>query len=218
MSVAPIRACTSDQSVSGSQGYTNGKNDADDTCTRIVNAIKVNQLSVPVASGTVVVYLDNEPLSGTDQNVLTADYWAGWANTMYHFAYAGDQPFRPGLYCPFAEDGSGKWVPEPAIQTALNRANSSYPADYTFCSATWTYLPHAPDAQYCPANSQLDWSIIGSFDQAQPGGAQNVPTYVWQYASPTACLGGYPGYAGGQPLDMDGSDGTPADSYMLVIG
>jgi len=215
--IAPIRASTSSQSTSGSAGYQAGSSDATDTCTRITNAINANQLGVPVASGTVIVYLDNEPLSSTDANVVTADYWAGWANTMYHFVYQGAQPFRPGLYCPFELDGSGKWVAELAIQGSLSEAHSKYPNDYTLCSATWTFQPHTPVADYCPAGSNPDWSLIGSFNQSQPDGAVNVPTYIWQYASPVACKAGCPDFGGGQNLDMDGSDGTPAESYMLVI-
>lgn len=206
------------QSSSGPAGHDAGSSDATDTCNRIVNAINANQSSVPVASGTVIVYLDNEPLqNGSHPNVLTADYWAGWANTMFHFAYGGAQPFRPGLYCTFGPDRSGRYVPDLAIQSALNGAHSTYPDEYTFCSATWTYLPHTPIQNYCPADSGLDWSLIGSFEQDQPGGAQTVPTYLWQYASPAACKPTYRYFAGGQNLDMDGSDGTPAESYMLVI-
>jgi hypothetical protein len=213
--IAPLRASTTDQSLTGSAGNSAGSRDATDTCTRVTNAINAAQLNIPVASGLVIVYLDNEPYL-SDPNVLTADYWAGWANTMFHFKFLGSQPFRPGLYCTFMQDSSGKWVPDTSMQAALNEANNRYPNDYTLCSATWTFLPHTPVADYCPANSVPNWSMIGNFAQNQPGGAVTVPTYLWQYASPVACTA-YPSFAGGQKLDMDGSDATPAETFMLTI-
>lgn len=213
--IAPIRASTSDQSVSGSQGHTNGTNDGNDTCHRITNAINAGQLVLP--SEEVVVYLDNEPI-GSDPNVVTSAYWAGWANAVDNFAVGSRLPFVPGIYCTFSEDSSGKWVPDPAIQAALNGASSDYPSEDTICAGAWTFEPHSPIADYCPAASVPRWSLIGNFEQDFPGGGKvTVPTLLWQYASPVACSSSYSNWAGGQNLDMDGSDGTGAETYMLRI-
>ena len=212
-SIAPIRASTLDQSVSGSAGYNNGVNDGNDTCTRISNAINAGQLTVP-PSGLIVVYLDNEPI-GSSQNLLTADYWAGWANTVFNFPSEG-APYYPGLYCPFYQDSSGVYVPISGVQTALNDACSKYPSDYVVCWGLWTFEPHSPDSDYCPPGSTLNWSLTGKFNQDVCGNSVHVPVYLWQYASPTACSG-YSNFAGGQDLDIDGSDSTGAESYMLKI-
>ena len=211
-SLAPIRASTTDQSVSGITGYNNGVSDANETCTQISDAITAGQLEVP-PSGVVIVYLDNEPI-GTNPNLLTPDYWAGWAGTVFNFSFEGD-PYEAGLYCPFYDDG-GVYVPTTGIQTALNEACGKYPDEYVACWGLWTYEPHSPDANYCPPGSSLNWSLIGTCRQDLCGDSINVPVYLWQYASPTACSG-YTNYAGGQNLDIDGSDSTGAESYMLKI-
>ena len=209
--IAPIRASTTGQSVSGSQGHANGVNGATDTCARITNAVNAGQLVLPAES--VIVYLDNEPI-GSNPNVLTSDYWAGWANTVNNFPFESRLPFVPGLYCTFATDSSGKWVPDSAMQAALNGAYKDYPSEDTVCAGTWTFQPHTPLADYCPAASVPDWSLIGDFKQ---GGSITVTTLAWQYVSPVACSPSYPNWAGGQPLDMDGSDSTGAETNMLRI-
>jgi hypothetical protein len=226
--VAPLQGSDSArQSQSNTTGYDNGAEDADQTSRNIIAFLTSGELSLS-SFGGAYVYLDVEP--GT---ALSPAYWAAWATTVYHYALSdGSEPYFPAVYTQFVQS-SGVWLPQGSVQTALNKACSDYPAAAVQCYAFWTGNPET--AAMCAPDGIPDWSALGKFTQNLCGGSTfTVPNLLYQYAEPCSCVGyGYSKYAGisncadffdcsgqGYPnnnLDMDGSDDTGAETYMLTI-
>lgn len=226
--VAPLQAGDSSrQEKGGSTGYQNGVNDATLTLSNIVNFLSSGELVIP-SNSTVYVYLDVE--AGVS---ITSNYWAGWSNTIFNYALSnGLEPFFPAIYTQFTLQ-NGVYLPQPSVQNALNNACANYSTLDVTCYGFWTNEPET--SRMCAPDGAPDWSALGQFTQQLCNTSSRVPNLLYQYAEPCECVtSGYSHYAGqsncsdffscnGTPydnnnLDMDGSDSTGAESYMLTIG
>jgi hypothetical protein len=214
--IVPLRAAADDSEAryqtSGSTGYTYGTEDGNDSCTRIYNAIDAGQLVLP-STPTINVYLDIEP-----DTTLTPAYWAGFATAVYDFDHDGVLPFVACLYAHYVLNSSGLYVPDGSVTGALNAAYSEYPDSDVICYGFWASEPQPCD--YCPAPTVPSWTVFGGYAQPYAGGTYTAPVYLHQYATTIGCIDtcGYgSGWAGGQNLDMDGSDSTNAEDFMLLI-
>ena len=231
-SVAPIQASqASRQSTGGSTGYGYGQTDAGTTIKNINNFLASGELVKP-SSGLVYVYLDVEANTN-----ITADYWAGWANAIWHATDpSGALPYYPCVYTQFTESG-GKYYPQSSVQSALNSACTNYPNIEVQCFGLWSNEPEP--YSFCSPSATPDWSVFGTFQQDLCGTYVSVPVLLYQYAENCGCIvgGGYTGFAGASNcsnftacdvsgvthyyannnLDLDGNDNTGANSYMLSI-
>ena len=206
------------EEVPGSTGFSYGDADAIETCNNIVAALR-SELSLPT-TGSAFVYLDVE--AGTQ---LTVDYWAGWANRIFNFRLSsGAEPFFPAIYCNFVPQ-NGLFIPNTVIQYVLNNAYIQYPNYPVLCYGFWTNEPEP--CSNCAPSPGLNWAQFGMYSQPYGGTSLAVPLYLWQYAEVGGCKDTSPGgcnsthlydnFAGQQNLDVDDSDSTAAQSYMLVI-
>ena len=205
--VAPIRACQpSRQETAGSTGYGYGQADAQDTMTRIGNAITAGQLSVP-SGGGAIVWLDVEANVG-----LTPAYWAGFANELnLTFDYAA------GIYTQFVNNGSGVYYPQASVQAALNASYNDWSNADSLCAGLWTSEPEPCSG--CAPDGAPEWSVLGTYTQPYQGSNYPITNYIFQYAEYGGCTTtcGVSNFAGGQNLDMDGTDSTGAEGRMLLI-
>jgi hypothetical protein len=104
--------------------YQHGLTDGYTTCQKIVEALEYKydaslyELDLPPGR-QVIVFLDVEP-----QTILNAYYWAGWGFAVQMFTFTLErngvtetvQPFLPGLYCWFDQNG-----PRPTVLGALRQ-------------------------------------------------------------------------------------------------
>lgn len=212
--IAPLQGGLSRrEETGGNLGHGYGVTDATDTCESIIRAIKAKQLTLPSNSAPVIVWLDVEP-----SVKIAAAYWAGWANTVFHYAYNGALPFLPGVYTQFTRSSSGLWYPQSSVQNCLNTVCEFWPDDAYTCYGLWTAQPE--DCRYASDPTAIpDWSVFGSFTQTGCGNKVPVPLYLYQYMEPGSALKicGVKGFAGGQNLDLDSSDNRGGQSYMLSI-
>jgi hypothetical protein len=199
------------QATTGSAGFNYGVADADQTCANVNVVINSGELALP-PGGTVAIYLDVESTT-----VLTADYWAGWSNTVYNYKLGTGAPYWASMYCSYAQpQGGGLYYPNSYIQAALDAAYSSYPSYYTLCHSLWSSEPEP--APNCESDPCLDWTQFGEYLQPQASGSVLVPLQVWQFAKNNVCAGyGYTDFAGGQNLDVDDTGNWDGPLYMLVI-
>jgi hypothetical protein len=211
--IAPLRGCDSGrQSTTGSTGFSYGQEDGTNCCDRIVNAMNAGQLSLPPGD-RVYVYLDVE--EGVD---VSPQYYSGWASSIYEYAYGALQPFLPGVYTQFVDSG-GLYYPNSYVKNALDSAQGDHPNLNVRCAGFWSNEPEP--CAYCDPAASPDWSgVFGTYKQPVSGGDVVVPVMLWQYAEKGGCVTacGYGStWAGGQTVDLDGSDETGAEDYMLVI-
>lgn len=213
--VFPIQyANLSGQSVSGSTGYNNGKNDATALCNEIISVVVTGQLNWPSGS-TIYVYLDVE---APPNNVVTVDYWAGWSNIVNSWIYNTLHVFRACVYAYYQLSGSNYSL-DPHVATVLNSSCASYPSDNTVCHGLWPSEPEPCSA--CAPNPSPTWPSFNAFTQTYCSGNNSVPVMLWQFAERPSCVSGcgYSNFANGQnvDLDSDNSGATGAENYMLLI-
>lgn len=146
----------------------------------------------------MIIYLDVE--AGTS---LMPAYWAGWANTVFDYAYNGVLPFLPGIYTQFTLSG-GLYYPQTSVQSCLNTVCEYWPSDQYYCYGLWSNEPE-PCSYASDPTAVPDWSVFGSFTQIGCGNKFPVPLYAYQYMEPTVAQScpGSSGFAGGQNLDLD---------------
>jgi len=226
--VLPIQACVqANQQQTGSEGLSVGASDAETTLNNLKGFL--GELAIP-DSGLVYVYLDVEP------NVrLTPAYWSGWANAIRTGTdSSGTESFRPALYCQYVQDSStGLWGPNSLVAQALNDACTDWPGYAAVCYGLWPAQPEDVPASCVPTDGP-DWSVFSQFSQNLCGTETSVPVLVYQYIEGCLCVeDGYTDFAGlsnsskfmpcgttsypNNNLDLDGTDSTGAESYMLVI-
>ncbi len=222
--------------VTGTTGYNYGVHDATQLCNTMANALATTELHVQSSgTGLVIVYLDVE--SGLAP--LKSAYWAGWANTVHTYQLSGTttKPFVPGIYCGYTTSG-GKYVVPSDIQTVFDNAAKYWTHSNVRCRGLWTAEPEP--CSYCTSGADVsaDWGQFATTTQTLQTGTVEVPLYLWQYAEygnvssqtggcvyPTTTIAGvkYFGcgpdssFAGGQNLDLDGSDGRGGEAYMFKI-
>jgi hypothetical protein len=210
--VIPLQAYTSTEALSKEQhGYDTGVAHANSTIAHIKTFLTSKELAVNPAEDLVYVYLDVE---GT--HVLSKAYWAGWADTIYHAEASGLQPFRPCIYARFVKDSSGRYVPGSNVSSTLNTVHEAFTDAAARCYGFWSNEPE-PDTG-CKSTFVADWTnVFGTFEQSYGTDSYTVPVYAWQYAESGPCSVLVAGYAGGNTLDMDGTDSTGGETYMLSI-
>lgn len=217
------------ETETGTTGYDDGVSDANDTIKLINDFLNSGELAIP-SSGEIYVYLDVEA-----NTAISPAYWSGYANTIYLAKDAGGaQIFFPAIYTQFVQNSSGKYVPQTSVVNTLTDACKDWPDAYVRCFGFWPNEPENPASTYCVAKpGTLDFGVFGTFSQNLcASGSADVPVLLWQYADPCVCLpAGYSSYAGlgnatiycgstpyqNNNIDMDGSDSTGAESYMMTI-
>jgi hypothetical protein len=151
--IAPIQApMTTRQQKTGAFGLLYGKIDADAICNRIAASLIASEFVLP-AGGLVYVWLTVDPTV-----TFSADYWAGWSDTVNHFAFffvPADgprvaQPFRAAILCAFSPTG-GKLRPDPHVPATLAASRVAYKGSNTKCFACWA------DA---PTTAAPDWTVF----------------------------------------------------------
>jgi hypothetical protein len=210
--VVPITgSISSRQTTSGTTGYDYGSSDGETTCENIVAAIQAGQLVLP-SDQPVMVYRDIE--QGTD---IMPAYWAGWATAVDNYTYNGLAPFNPGIYTYYVKQANGLYSPQSSVQTCLNTVCEYWPDAEYLCYGLWANEPEP--CSYCDPSAVPDWSVFNAFTQTGCGNKFPVPLHLYQYAERPGCINtcGVSNFAGGQNVDLDGSDGTQGTTYMLVI-
>ena len=212
--------------VEGTTGYNYGVHDATLLCDSMATALSNTELHVQ-SSGLVIAYLDVE-----SSDTLKSAYWAGWANTVHTYQLSGTttKPFVPGIYCGYTTSG-GQYVVPSDIQTVFDNAAKYWTHSNVRCRGLWTAEPEP--CGYCTSGADVsaDWGQFATAQQYLTTGTVEVPLYLWQYAEPGyidrkgvgiggckyACNPPYPDFAGGQNLDLDGSDSRGGETYMFKI-
>ena len=229
--VVPAQASVvSNQQMTGNAGLSQGATDAATTIKNLNYFIQSGDLKIP-PSNEVYVYLDVE--ENTD---LSASYWAGWANAIFTATDpSGLAAFWPAMYSPMTADSSGLYRPHKVVRDALNSACSAAPSSYNVqCYGIWASQPEDVPAS-CVPSAGPDWSVFAKFSQDLCGTEVAVPVLLYQYIEGCFCVAdGYTDFAGlsnsskfmpcgttyypNNNLDLDGSDTTGAETYMLLIG
>jgi hypothetical protein len=148
----------------------------------------------------------------------------------YQLSGTTTKPFVPGIYCGYTTSG-GKYVVPADIQTVFDNAATYWTHSNVRCRGLWTAEPFL--CKYCTSTADVssDWGQFATAKQTLQTGTVEVPLYLWQYAEPGyidrkgvgiggckyACNPPYPDFAGGQNLDLDGSDSRGGETYMFKI-
>ena len=219
--VLPIQGATSSQLQDAANGgYNLGVEDANATIVNINKFLSTNELAINPAANSVYVYLDVEKVNKSGVVTVTQAYWAGWADTIYNAKTdSGLQPYFPCIYSQFVPE-SGLYVLNASVADTLNGVHASFPNAAARCYGLWSPQPFF--FSQCDSSFPADWTgVFGSVNQAWGATTYPVPVYAWQYAEPggpNGCWANtYPGFAGKQNLDMDSSDSTGAETFMLSI-
>ncbi len=129
------------------------------------------------------------------------------------------KPFVPGIYCPYWTSSTGAMLPAISVQTVFDNAYKYWTHSNVRCRGLWTSEPEP--SSYCTSGADVSsaWSQFGTTKQTLTSGTVGVPLLLWQYAESKICTVdyNYPDFAGGQNLDLDGSDSTGAETYMFHI-
>jgi hypothetical protein len=199
--VAPIQAPQSTRQQEVDRGELYGQIDADALCTRLVAAILAGEFGIADAK-KVYVWLNVDPTVP-----FSADYWAGWADTVNGFILpissqgvllAQIQPFRAAIICSYVVGAGGKFRPEPHVTAALA---SSHPGMDTSAHGFWADLKiwdNAPADLVANGNPSLDWKtfdpptapMLWRFAHGflQPGGTPAGSSFDVDAVNPTATL------------------------------
>jgi hypothetical protein len=83
----------------------------------------------------------------------------------------------------------------------------------------WTSEPDPKEYCTSGANVSSAWSQFATSTRTLSIGTVEVPLYLWQYAESGVCTYTYgiADFAGGQILDLDGSDSHGGETYMFEI-
>ncbi len=199
--IAPIQAVMSGrQAVTGALGFAYGSLDADALCRRLLACLDAGEFTLPSGS-LVFVWLTVDPNAE-----FSADYWAGWADTVNSKAWslqsqgvllAQLQPFRAAIICSYTAP-DGKLAPDPHVPAALIASGTAYRGSDTKCYATWA---DAATEAHPQQSTPPDWESFGSA----------YTPIVWRYAQ-----GG--DFGGNFSVDAanPGGDMANATDFMLI--
>ncbi len=223
--IVPLQSSfPNNQSKTGSAGFSQGQVDANTTCLTILANINSGELAVP-SSDMVYVYLD--VASASD---LSVDYWAGWADYVWHYNVNGLEPLFPALYAHFSTDDGTNYHLDQLLQNVLNNAPVAYPNNEVCCFGLWTFEPQP--CVYCDQNPTITMPNYATYSQPCISGGRKVPMVIWQYAQYGASPAVSPPHGSGcqndvcqrpstifgsQHVDLDRSFAPPDTSNMLVI-
>lgn len=212
--IVPLQSSfPNNQSKTGAAGFSQGQSDANTTCLTILANINSEELAVS-GSDTVYVYLDVE--AGTN---LSPDYWAGWADYVWHYNVNGQEPFFPAMYAHFYADSNGIYNLDQVLENVLNQVHIAYPNNEVCCFGFWTSEPEP--CSYCDPNPAVVAPQYATYTQPCISGGRAVPMVIWQYAErgscPAAPCSRPRSIFGSQTVDLDRSFGSPDVSNMLVI-
>ena len=130
----------------------------------------------------------------------------------------------PGIYFAYTASG-GKYVVSSDIQTVFDNAAKYWTHSNVRCRGLWTAEPEP--CGYCTSTADVsaNWGQFATTKQYLTTGTVEVPLYLRQYAehgehTTTVTSGctyycGYSNFAGGQNLDLDGSDSRGGETYMF---
>lgn len=158
--VTPIQAPhPARQQVVGNKGRLFGKIDADAICRRIKASILSGEFQF---QETVSVWLGVDPAVH-----FSADYWAGWADTVNHFTHpitsqgvliAQVQIFRACVLCSYTASADGKLRPDPHVTAAVTRANRGLNTIAYGRWADFKLWDNAPADLLTDGSPLLDWN------------------------------------------------------------
>lgn len=206
--IAPLQGADPDrQGEIGPFGLLYGTEDATALCQRLAACVVAGEFSV--TNSEIYVFLDV-----ADGSSPSADYWAGWADTVYHFMVPGQpapaQPFLPCICCDFTEDPNTQlYSLDAQVAACLNTAQLDNP-DYN--ARCWGFWAKAAD----PANMSqaLDFTrfLPAYWQPMTTSGSQPVWVVIWRYAEqadpPT-------NFAGGNRVSLDATN--EADTKTITL-
>jgi hypothetical protein len=174
--IAPIQApLTARQQLVGDKGRLFGRIDADAICRRLKACILSGEFRL--GESDVFVWLSVDPKVN-----FSADYWAGWADTVNNFTIpifsqtgaliAQLQRFSACVLCGYAASPGGRLIPDPNVTTALNRANRGL---NTAAHARWADFQVWESA---PADLLANGNPLFDFDRFDPPTAP----LLWRFA------------------------------------
>jgi hypothetical protein len=159
--IAPIQAPQPQrQQMLGEHGFLAGALDASAICRKIMSGIQAREFTLQ-ASGFLQIWLAIDSSAP-----LSADYWAGWADTVNNYVlrrfvsptpFDVTQPCAPGIICRYSGPVGGSLRRDPLVNTALASAAQSYPGRNTLCQGFWADAPD-PDPNGVRPNPALDWT------------------------------------------------------------
>ncbi|MGO9429211.1 hypothetical protein [Rhodoblastus sp.] len=216
--IAPIQGSGSPavrQQKSGDLGVLYGQIDGDAICGRLAAALNTGELLLK-SSQLVNVYLQVDP-----SVAFSADYWAGWADTVTKQAVTIKQsngqsvtlhPFRPCIMCAFAQSGATLAI-DPHVTVALQASTAQQPALSSQCWGFWADAADLDPSLQRP-NAQID------FTKFAPTPA---PIWVWRFAKTLLDAAGNPIANPALPIAADQTNiaGSPNHfgwEYMLDAG
>jgi hypothetical protein len=171
--IAPFQGASSTrQQVTGERGTLYGQIDAAAICNRL-KASMANEELTAKDSNQVNVYLQVDATAA-----FSADYWAGWANTVFNATFTQknadgseftSQPFLPCIMCAFTRDGAVLRM-DPHVSAALQAAHDQHQELTTRCFGFWADAPDLDPAMQRP-NATLDWTRFAPTP---------APIWVWQ--------------------------------------
>jgi len=205
--------------VTGTPGLLLGVTDAAAFCDRITRCINGDELTLP--PNDLLVFLDVP--AGT---YLSADYWAGWAKTVYAAPVAVVEdvsgatvaptikmPFAPAILCKFTLGGDQRYTVDANVSTCLNAVEAAYPREQVACYGFWAVAADTPALNSIP-KPKLDWMVFTPYSQPiEMNATQLVPVVMWRYGVPLGLA-----WAGGMPVNVDAAndDFTPLDSMLGI--
>jgi|ERR1700722_8887060 len=216
--IAPIQGSGSPatrQQKTGDLGTLYGQIDGNAICDRLASALNTGELLLKT-SQLVNVYLQVDP-----SVAFSADYWAGWADTVTKRTVTIKQPsgqsvtlhpFRPCIMCAFTLSG-GTLAIDPHVTAALHSAPTQRPALSSQCWGFWADAADTDTSLQMP-NAQPD------FTKFAPTPA---PVWVWRFAKTLLDATGNPIVTPALPIAADETNiaGTPNHfgwEYMLDTG
>jgi Domain of unknown function (DUF1906) len=220
--IVPIHAADPVRmAITGTDGFMLGVTDAAAFCDRIRRCINDDELTLP--TNDLLVFLDVP--AGT---VLSADYWAGWATTVYAapvsvvedvsgatVAPSIKMPFAPAILCKFTLGADqSTYTLDASVFACLNAVEADYPNEQVACYGFWAVAADSPAYIGTPKPLNLDWKVFTPYSQPiEMKATQLVPVVMWRYGVP---LG--PAWAAGNPVNVDAAndDFKPLDSMLGI--
>lgn len=173
--IAPFQgASTTRQQVTGERGTLYGQIDAAAICNRLKASMANDELTAK-DSNQVNVYLQVDAATA-----FSADYWAGWADTVFNATFTQknpdgseftSQPFLPCIMCAFTRDGAVLRM-DAHVSAALQAAHDQHQELNSRCFGFWADAPDLEPAMQRP-NAPLDWTRFAPTP---------APIWVWRFA------------------------------------
>jgi hypothetical protein len=205
--IAPIQGASNvRQQKTGDLGTLYGQIDGDAICNRLAAALNTGELLLKT-SQLVNVYLQVDP-----SVAFSADYWAGWADTVMKKTVTINQSsgqsltvhaFRPCIMCAFTLSGATLAI-DAHVTAALQAAPTQQPALNSQCWGFWADAADT-DASLQRPNAQPD------FTKFAPTPA---PVWVWRFAKTLLNATGNPIASPALPIAADQTNIAGAPNHF----